>query len=335
VFQPMRTDRAGMTGPTPRAARRAAYRRTSRGLYLPADVDGTRPEQRIVEAAAVLPSYGGVTGWAGLRWAGGHWFGGVTAHGELLPVVLATGYDDILNQPGVVISQERLNRRDLAVHDGMRITSPVRSLVFEMRYATGVRSAVEAAGMAAYDDLASAAEVIAYCARHSGWIGIPQARKAAMLMVENSWSPMECRVRLVWQLDADLPPLLCNPPVFDRFGRHLATPDLLDVEAGLAIDYDGALHLEGARRRRDIEREDLLRAHGIETMTVVSGALSAREALVMRMLAARRRAHFEAESTRRWTTDPPSWWIPTHTVDLRRSLAAQDRARVLRYRRAG
>ena len=40
------------------------YRRTSHGLYLPVDIDGSVPEQRIVEAAAVLPAYGGVTGWA-------------------------------------------------------------------------------------------------------------------------------------------------------------------------------------------------------------------------------------------------------------------------------
>jgi hypothetical protein len=36
---------------------------------VPADAEQTT-EQRIVEAAAVLPAYGGVTGWAALRWLG-------------------------------------------------------------------------------------------------------------------------------------------------------------------------------------------------------------------------------------------------------------------------
>ena len=40
------------------------------GLLRAWDVDSDSVEQRIVEAAAVLPSYGGVTGWAALRWAG-------------------------------------------------------------------------------------------------------------------------------------------------------------------------------------------------------------------------------------------------------------------------
>ena len=37
---------------------------------------------------------------------------------------------------------------------------------------------------------------------------------------------------------------LCNVPVFDRFGQHIGTPDLLDPVAGVVGEYDGALHLE-------------------------------------------------------------------------------------------
>ena len=44
--------RTGTSGPTPKQARGRGWRRTSRGLYVPADVDGSNPEQRIVEAAA-------------------------------------------------------------------------------------------------------------------------------------------------------------------------------------------------------------------------------------------------------------------------------------------
>ncbi len=265
VVRPVRVDRSGSTGPTRGQARGPHFRRTSQGFYVPSSVDGSVPEQRIVEASAILPRYGGVTGWASLRWAGGVWFDGTTAGGhELRAVTLATGYDDVLNQPGVQISQERLNPRDLLVVDGLAVTSHVRSVCFEMRYASSVRAAVQALDLAAYSDLVSIDEVATYAARHSGWIGIPQCRKALTLADENSWSPRETWMRLTWILDAGLPPALTNRPVFDDQGRHVGTPDLLDPEAGVVGEYDGHLHLQGAQRRRDREREEQFRSLGLE-----------------------------------------------------------------------
>ena len=55
---------------------------------MPASVEQT-VEQRILEAAAVLPEHGDVTGWAGLRWMGGQWFSGVGVNGLERPVWLA------------------------------------------------------------------------------------------------------------------------------------------------------------------------------------------------------------------------------------------------------
>src|SRR5687767_2713861 len=122
--------------------------------------------------------------------------------------------------------------------------------------------------MAAYSDLASHDEVAEFASHLRGWTGIPRLNAAVPLMEENSWSPQETFVRLVWVLDAELPPLRSNPPVFDRFGNHLATPDLLDEESGLVIEYDGSAHLEGQRRRADRDREEILRRHGLEVLTV-------------------------------------------------------------------
>src|SRR6478609_7608191 len=123
----MALDPTGATGPTPAQARGPRWRRSSRGLYVPSEVDGSTPEQRIVEAAAVLPSYGGVTGWAALRWMGAQWMTGLAPDGQTpLPVVLVTAGDDVRSQPGIQVSAERLNPRELVVHDGMRVTMPVR-----------------------------------------------------------------------------------------------------------------------------------------------------------------------------------------------------------------
>ena len=139
---------------------------------------------------------------------------------------------------------------------------------------------------------------------------------------------------LHWELDAGFPRPLCNHPIFDRAGRHLGTPDLLDVEAGVVGEYDGALHLEGRRRAADLGREDVFRRAGLEYFTMVAADKADPDRIVQRMRDARARARWEAESVRRWTAEPPPWWVPTVTVAQRRALTDAQRARFLRRRAA-
>src|SRR3954468_20256429 len=109
LVDPMRLDPTGEAGPTTAQARGRAWRRSSRGLYVPSEVDRSVPEQRIVEAAAVLPAYGGVTGWAALRWCGARWFDGLAQGGRVeRPVTLATSCSDVRSQTGIVVSAEGL-----------------------------------------------------------------------------------------------------------------------------------------------------------------------------------------------------------------------------------
>lgn len=166
-----------------------------------------------------------------------------------------------------------------------------------------------------------------------GWDGIRRARAAMALAEENCWSPQEVRMMLVWLLDAGLARPLCNHPVFDRSGRHIGTPDLLDVEAGVAGEYDGTLHLHGGQRRKDRDREEAFRGVGLEYFTILTGDLRDRRRAAERMRLARSRARFEAESRRAWTIELPRWWIPTSSVEQRRNLTPAEQARVLGYRR--
>lgn len=289
-------------------------------------------EQRIVEAASLLPRFEGVTGWAGLRWAGGVWFTDSGAGGRRRPVWLAVGGCDVRAQPGVGISAERLDPELLTVLDGVPMTVPVRSLDFEMRYAEHLWRAVQAIDMAAYSDLVSIAEQTAYALAHPGWTGIGQERTAVALADENSWSPQETWTRLVWQLVAGLPPLSCNRPVFDRHGAFVATPDLIDEEAGLVIEYDGVVHLDRARRGADIDREERLRRLGLEYVAVTATDHASPDVLASRMRAARERAAFSSPSARHWTLALPMWWRPTFTVEQRRALAPAEKQRLLAYR---
>ena len=333
LFWPVKSDPAGVVGPTPKVARGPRWRTSSRGRFVPASVARTT-EQRIVEAAAVLPEHGGVTGWAALHWQRARWFDGLGVQGSERPVWLVTAGDDIRAQQGIAISAERLDPRDLITIDGVRLTTAVRSTWFEMRYAETLRDAVRTLCMAAYDDLVSIKELDAYVYEHPGWTGTPQARAASSFADESCWSPMEVDMLIVWVVDADLPRPLCNRPIFDRRGNFIATPDLLDVEAGVVGEYEGPLHLERTQRSRDVRREELYRRHGLEYFTMLNDDRRNPSSMAERMHSTRARAAFTAESTRSWTVEPPSWWIPTHTVELRRALEPIHRERLLGYRAA-
>lgn len=130
--------------------------------------------------------------------------------------------------------------------------------------------------------------------------------EACELASEHSRSPQESRLRLVRLLEAGLPPVLVNCPIFDRTGRLLGIADLLDVEAGLVVEYDGADHRDATRQAQDIAKEERLRGVGLEVTRVTGQDLRDVPLVVNRLHAARARASFEAEVDRRWVARPPA-----------------------------
>lgn len=330
---PVRIDPEGLHGPTRGQANGPGWRRTSRGWFVPAGTSTDSPEQRILEASAVLPMGGCVSGWSALRWAGGFWFAGTRADGSTRPVQLHTGDHNIRSQRGFTVSEERITYLDMRVIDGVPVASPSFAAAFEMRYAPSAREAHVVFEMAAYNDLLSGAEIATLLVELNGWTGVPQARSVLPHMDENYWSPQEVRLHQIWCHDAQLPPMLTNRPVFDRHGNHIATPDLLDEEAGLAVDYNGEHHLDLLQHRRDRGREERLRSCGLEHLVVLGGDSHDIGMLVSRLHRARKRARFAAPSARGWTTTLPHWWVPTFTVDQRRELRGTSRESWLKLRR--
>lgn len=331
VIWPFRVDPQGRNGPTRSRAAGPRWRRTGRNLYVPASVPRT-PEQRIVEAAAVLPKVGGVTGWGALHWWGAGWFTGTASDGNTpLDVQLACYHRRPM--PGITICEEGLNPRDLAVLDGVRLTTPVRSVCFLMRYAPNLLDAVRAFDMAAYNDLVSLHEITTYAREHGTWTGIPQCREAIRHCDENAWSPREVDMRMLWTEEAGLPRPLTNRPVFSLSGQLIGTPDLIDPEAGVIGEYDGALHLASEQRTVDVRREGAFRAAGLEQVTMMAGDLGDHGHVIGRLRQAYARAGRQPTSDRAWTITPPPWWTPTHSVELRRTLSAEQRAHYLAIRR--
>lgn len=335
VVLPVPVDPAGVNGPTRGQARGSRWRCTSKGLYVPAGVDSTHLDQRVVEAAAVLPAdWGGVTGWAALVWAGATWFDGSPWGGGMVrPVTLAIGGNRAIRpQQRIATSEERLAPRDLVMVDGVRVTAAVRSVCFEMRYARDVRDAVVTLDMACFNDHVSVDEVWTYGLGLNGWTGMPQFREACALATENAWSPTEVDMRLLWELDAHCPTPLCNQPVFDHGGRLIGVPDLIDPVHGVVGEYNGALHLLGSQRVKDADRDADFRAHGLECASMWAGDRHDPARFIARLHAAYELAAERPASRRRWTLEQPAWWRDTSTVVARRRLDEYWRARLLAHR---
>lgn len=330
---PARIDPEGQTGPTRGEAYGPSWRRTGHGLFVPASADADSVEQRIVEASAVLPPDGAVTGWAALRWCGAMWFGGLLGDAtSRRPVTVLTDCGVIRPRPGIRVSSEHQRFGEIVDVDGLPVTIPTRSTLFEMRYSGSLTSAVLAGDMALHSDLVSRAELQGDASTLGTWTGIPLVREALPWLDENSWSPQESRLRMMWVLEAGLPRPSSNLPVFDLEGRHVGTPDLIDPVAGVVGEYEGVVHLDARQRGTDVRHEQSYRDLGLEYFAVVASDWRSELRLVARMRSAYARAARMPVSARRWTVEPPPWWVRTDTVARRRALSARDRERLLRYR---
>ncbi|MFN8195229.1 MAG: hypothetical protein U0R80_13215 [Nocardioidaceae bacterium] len=292
----------------------------ARGWYVPADTDSERPEQRILEQGIrVAGTFSGVVGgWAALRWRGAAFFDGRSMTGVAQPVpLLRIGGGSPTRQGRAHLSSAHIGPTETDEVAGLPIASVQRAVFDEMRFAPSARTAVVPLDMAAAAGLISVDLFRAYVGHRPSWTGVPQVRVALALASNHSRSPQETRLRVLWLVDAELPPPLVNQPVFDLGGNLIGYPDLLDEEAGLVVEYDGADHRRTERRRRDVSRADAFRDVGLEVVEVVGGQLSNRPGTVDRLLAARRRARFAAPSRRRWTLQPPPWWPVEPTLDER------------------
>lgn len=225
-----------------------------------------------------------------------------------MPVLLCVGpRHRIRRRPGLVISRERLPASDVAVVDGFPCTKPLRTAFDGARSAADVVEAVVFVDMMATCGLVDLRTLRQYVAAHPGWAGVAQCRRALDLAVYGSRSPPETRLRLVWLRDAGLPRPLVNPKLFDPAGRLLGLPDLLDDEAGVAVEYDGDDHRDIDQHTADNDREELFEEHGLLVTRVTRLHLRGRRAaLVERMRRARARGLARDRRHDRWTLSPPA-----------------------------
>ena len=242
LVAPVATDPAGASGPTRHQAAGPYWRQTSWGMYVPTDVDGSVVEQRIVEQAARITAWGAVTGWAALRWHGATFFDGTSDGGASGCRCPSWSHCKLHPDARSTSTQEQLSRSERLVVDGVPVTTVQRALFDEVRRIDGVREKANAISMAAAARLISVQLFGQYVALRGPWTGIQGARDAVLLATDDCRSPQEFRMYVCWLVDAELPEPVLNREVYDLEGRLIGIPDLLDVEAGLAGEYQGADH---------------------------------------------------------------------------------------------
>lgn len=330
LVAPVRIDPTGRRGPTKRQAAGRSWRPAGPRHYVPSSVDGSRVQQRIVEAVGCCPPGSAATGWAAVSWLVPRWFDGRAPDGSLLPVPVALG-DNGTARPrdGVLLSEDWLFDDDVVVVDGLPITVPERSVTFAVRTAGTDLAAIQAIDMAAYHDLVDLTGLSAYATRLGGRPGACRLRRAIAAADENSWSPQESLMRRLW-VDDRGSHVLTNVPLFDDRGHHLLTLDVFDPAAGVGGEYDGDGHAAREQRRTDLARQDLARSLGIEVATMMAGP-GERTAFLGRLERAYRRAR--GAVGRGWTLEQPAWWVDTTTVARRRALTAEQAERWLAHRR--
>ncbi len=277
-----------------------------------AATDISHPRQRALVAASVLPDGGAVGGWAAAYLLGARRLDGSTpAPDRLEPVLLCMDRERQRPWwPGVRPFRSHLGTGDVAVADGVPVTSPLRTAFDLARLAPGVAEAV-VADVLARDLAVAPGDVRDYARARPRWRGTPQVRRATPLVDARSASLQETRFRMLWVLDARLPPPMCNWPVLDGDGHLLGMVDLLDAEAALCGEYDGADHAAPDRRSLDHVRQEQLQLHGVDVVRVAGPDLAARRRRTVQRLRRRHARGVQRDRARdRWALAPAPGPLP-------------------------
>ena len=285
-----------------------------RGVQLPAGAPSDAPLQRVLAAAELLPAGCAIGGWAAALVHGCADLDGRGASGtETEPVDLVVPPPrQIRRRPGIRLRRTGLPAQDVAVVAGLAVTT-VRRTAFDLaRWGELPESvaALDAMGRRLGLDLTTVASL---AEERRGWRGVPRVLPAVAYADPRARSRGESRMRLLWRLEAGLPVPEVNPTIRSAGGRFLGIVDLLDVEAGLVGEYDGAGHRDEVQHAADNAREEDLEDAGLVVVRLAAPDLRAarRAASARRLLAGHERARRSGAHPRRWVWEPaplpPAW----------------------------
>jgi hypothetical protein len=158
------------------ALRGRNWRQTSRGHYVPADVDRDAvPAQRIVEAVPLIPPEGALTGWASAYVHGVYTLDGYDRRTmRPLRVEIIRGADrGHIPREWVASCRDRLPPDEVVTAHGIRVTTPIRTAFDGMRKASSLGESVAFADAMIAARLVSQRTLTAYVDSRPGWRGSP------------------------------------------------------------------------------------------------------------------------------------------------------------------
>lgn len=261
-----------------------------RGVHVWLAATRLDPATRIEAVVAAMPAGAALGGWASLCWLGLEALDGRTGPGAStdLPVTVCTGPVGRMRQrAGIDIDRSTILDVDLVEHRGVLVTRPARSVV-DVARRLGPEEGLVAADAALRSGLLTRLDVDDALSRLVRIKRVPQARLVAALADPRAESPTESRLRYAWVVEAGLPIPLVNAVIAGPDGVVIGRADLLDDEAGLVGEYDGADHRELTRHTSDNAREE-----GFEELNLTVARATAidlwprRRALVQRLRARR------------------------------------------------
>jgi hypothetical protein len=286
-----------------------AWRRTTRGWFVPADTSSS-PTQRILEAVPIVPAGGALAGWAAAYVLGVDQLDGLDPLTLApLPLPVHLGRDvGRADHRGVRVIRERLPAADQQLWHGLPVTTPLRTLFDGARWAPDLVEAVVFLDQSAHALGLELRDLEAWCTPGARWPGITQLRAALALGDARSASTWESRLRVFYQRKAGLPRPLVNRPIFDLTENFLGTPDLLDPEAGLATEFDGQGHRQRRQHRADNHREEKLEGVNLTVCRVDSMDLGQPASLRERLRVRHTQGLRRDRRLDGWTLVEPEWW---------------------------
>ena len=255
--RPLTSREASRAGLGRRELESPRWQQPRRGVHLWHELEPTDPDVRIAAAVTGRPE-AVLGGWASLRVQGVRRLDGRTGPGAALlqPVLLHVGPTGRTRPTAALdVDRGRLDLSDVREVAGLQVTGPAHAcLAVACRY--GAEEGLVAADAAVRTGLTCPEELAERVGAMGRARGVPHARLVSELVDGRARSAPESRLRYVWIVGAGLPRPQVNPLVLTSDGRVVAATDLLDVEAAMVGEYDGAHHRDLRQHADDNEREE-------------------------------------------------------------------------------
>jgi len=190
--------------------------------------------------------------------------------------------------PDVATRYSELQPTDLVEVGGIPATTPVRT-AFDLARRIPLDEAVVGVDALLHVCGLQLSAISAYANDgRASWHGVRRIPAVLALAAPGAESPMETRLRLVL-VRAGLPEPVLQHRVLDHRGKVVARLDLAYPDSRLGVEYDGEHHLEPTTVRRDLLRQNALRALGWTVLRFTSddvlrapGRLAAQVAAALR-----------------------------------------------------